>query len=275
MLISRYQEVFRKWQSTKKEWEELKEQKLKFEKELDYNQFQFNELEEAGFKENELEGLEAELKLLNDSEGIKAALSKTYYELKETETPIVQRLKILINQLRVYASHPQLPALIKRLESVQIELQDIAEETDRVNNQISHDPAKIEQMNERLALGYKLLKKHGAKTTNDLMEIQKKLEDKLQRIFDIDEKLRQRQEETTQLHAESKQIAGTISGARIEQIKPLEQQVNGLLAQVGMPNARLKIRSENNLDELNFFGADVIEFLFDANKTGNLWPFER
>ena len=275
VLINHYREAFRKWHSTKKEWEQLKEQKLKFEKELDYNQFQFSELEEAGFRESELEELDAELKLLNDSEGIKSALSKTYYELKETETPIVQRLKILINQLQVYTSHPQLPALINRLESVQIELQDIAEETDRVNNHISHDPAKIEQMNERLSLGYKLLKKHGAKTTNELLQIQMQLEDKLQRIFDIDDKLRQTQEQTAEFHGKAKQIAATISGARIKQIKPLEQRVNSLLAQVGMPNAILKIRLQNNLDELNFFGADVIDFLFDANKTGQFLPLRR
>ena len=275
VLMNDYQDGFRKWQSINKEWEELKEQKLRFEKELDYNQFQFNELQEAGFKENELEELETELKLLSDSAGIKAALSKTYYELKEADTPIVQRLKILVNQLHLYASYPQMPALIKRLGSMHIELQDIAEETDSINNHISHDPAKIEQMNERLSLGYKLLKKHGAKTTNELLEIQAMLGDKLQAIFNIDDKLRQAQEQTARLHVEVKQMGATISAGRIKQIKPLEQQVNGLLAQVGMPNARLKITVANNLDELNFFGADVIDFLFDANKTGQYLPLRK
>jgi DNA repair protein RecN (Recombination protein N) len=275
VLMNNYQELFRKWQSTTREWEDLKEQKLRFEKELDYNQFQFSELEEAGFKENELEELEIELKLLNDSEGIKAALSKGYYELKEADAPIVQRLKILVNQLQVYASHPHIPSLIKRLESAHIELLDIAEETERLNDHISHDPAKIAQMNERLSLGYKLLKKHGAKTTHDLLGIQTMLEDKLRAILDIDDKLRQAQEQTARLHAEARQMATTISAGRIKQIKPLQQQVNGLLAQVGMPNAELKIKVESNLDELSFFGADVIDFLFDANKTGQYLPLRK
>jgi DNA repair protein RecN (Recombination protein N) len=275
VLMNNYQEVFRQWQSTKKEWEELNEQKLRFEKEVDYNQFQFNELEEAGFKENELEQLETQLKLLNDSEGIKAALSKAYDELKETDTPIVQRLKILVNQLQVYASHPEMPPLINRLESVHIELQDIAEETDRVNNHVSHDPAKVEQINERLSLGYRLLKKHGAKTTNDLLVIQTTLGDKLQVIFNIDDQLKRAQEQTARLHTAATQMAAIISEGRIKQIKPLEQQVNGLLAQVGMQNAKLKVRVENDLDELNFFGADGIEFLFDANKTGQYLPLRK
>jgi len=274
-LMNNYQDVFRRWQSTKKEWEELNEQKLRFEKELDYNQFQFNELDEAGFKENELEELDRELKLLNDAEGIKDALSNAYYDLKESETPIVYRLKVLVNQLHVYSSHPNMPALIKRLESVHIELQDIAEETNSMNNHISYDPAKIEQMNERLSLGYKLLKKHGAKTTNDLLNIRAKLEEKLQAILSIDDRLRQAQARTAHLYAEVTQIAATISAGRMKQIKPLEQQVNGLLAQVGMPNARLKITVANNLDDLNFFGADVIDFLFDANKTSQFLPLRK
>jgi DNA repair protein RecN (Recombination protein N) len=274
-LVNNYQEIFRKWQTTKTEWEELKEQKLRFEKEFDYNQFQFDELQDAGFKENELEEVETELKLLSDSEGIKAALSRAYYELKEADSPLVQRLKILVNQLQAYASHPRMPALIKRLESVHIELQDIAEETDSLNNHINHDPTKIAQMNERLSLGYKLLKKHGAKTTNDLLEIQAKLEEKLQAILNIDDNLRQAQEQTARLHADARQMVATISAGRVKQIEPLEQKVNGLLNQVGMPNARLKIVMRSGLDELNFFGADTIEFLFDANKTGQYLPLRK
>ena len=87
-LLDEYQLLFRQWQQVKKEREELKAQKQQFDKEADYNQFQFKELEEAGFKENELEEIDAELKMLSNAEGIKGALSKVYFELKESETPL-------------------------------------------------------------------------------------------------------------------------------------------------------------------------------------------
>src|SRR5437762_209621 len=103
-LLNHYQRIFKSWQSSKKEREELKERKQQFERESDYNQFQFNELTEADFKEKEIEELDAELKLLSNSEGIKSALSKVYYDLKESETPLVQELKILYNQLQNYSS---------------------------------------------------------------------------------------------------------------------------------------------------------------------------
>ena len=273
-LLNNYQQIFKNWQIAKKEWKELKDQKQQFEKEFDYNQFQYSELEEAGFKENELEELDTELKLLNNSEGIKAALSKAYQDLKENDTPIVQQLKILVNQLQGYSSyHPDLPALMQRLQSTQIELQDIADETERISDHINYDPEKIEQINERLSLGYKLLKKHSVKTTNELLETQKQLQNKLQAVLNIDGQLQKKEEETEDLFKQVKQLALKISEGRRKQIKPLEEKVNSLLKQVGMSNARLKI--ENKIDELDFYGADVIEFLFDANKSGQFQPIRK
>lgn len=270
-VLNSYYDIFRQWQQAKKELEELKTQKQQFDKEADYNQFQFKELGEAGFKKNELEDIDAELQLLSNSEGIKAMLSKTYFELKENETPIVQQLKVLLNQLNIYSSyHPELPALLQRLQSTQIELQDIADDIDRISNHISYNPARIEQLNERLSLGYKLQKKHGVSSTNELLAIQKKLEEKLQAVLNIDEAIQQKEKEYKQLFNDAKSLAEKISAGRQKQIKPLEEKVNKLLAQVGMPNAKLKVEMKQT--DLNISGCDTIEFLFDANKSGMFQP---
>lgn len=265
-LLDAYQQNFKNMQATRKEWEELKEKKRQFEKEFDYNQFQYNELQEAGFKENELEELDAELRLLNNSEGIKSILSKVCHDLKEGESTVTQQLKILYNQLQAYSSyHPDLPDLLRRLQSSQIELQDIADETRRITNHINYDPGKIEQINERLSSGYKLFKKHGVKTTNELLLIQQQLSEKLQAVLNIDEQLRQKEIETGKFLSESKKQAAKISEGRMKQVKPLERNVNTLLARVGMPNARIRIEVSTHIEDLNFYGADAIEFLFDAN----------
>ncbi|NOT49757.1 MAG: DNA repair protein RecN [Chitinophagaceae bacterium] len=269
-----YQTIFRKWQQVKKETEELKNQKSLFDKEADYNRFQYQELEDAGFKENELEETDTELKLLNNSEGIKAALSKVYFELNENETPLVQQLKILINQLNAYSSlHAGLPDLLQRLQSAQVELQDIASEIDHISNQINYDPQKIEQLNDRLSIGYKLQKKHGVHSTNELLVIQKQLEEKLQAVLNIDEAIQQKEKEKDKLFADAMILARTISAGRNKQIKPLEDKVNTLLVQVGMPNAKLKVEIKSI--ELNHSGADAVEFLFDANRSGQFQPVRK
>ena len=273
-LVEEYQLQYRQWLQLRKETEELKAQQQQFEKEADYNRFQFTELEEAAFRENELEETEAELKLLNNSEGIKAALAKTYFDLRESETPVVQQLKILLNQLNAYSSyHPDLPALLQRLQSAQVELQDIADDIDRISNHINYDPVRIEQLNERLSLGYKLQKKHDVSSTAELLMIQKELEEKLQAVLNIEETIQQKEKETNHLLAEAKKTAEKITTGRNKQVKTLEDKVNILLVQVGMPNAKLKVLVQPA--DLSSSGADAIEFLFDANRSGQFQPVRK
>jgi DNA repair protein RecN (Recombination protein N) len=274
-IIGEYRIVYSEWKRIQQELDELKDQKHQFDKEADYNRFQFTELDEAGFRENELEETDAELKMLNNSEGIKSALSKVYFELKESESPLVSQLKGLSNQLQVYASfHPQLPELIKRLQSAQLELQDVAGDLNSISDHINFSPEKIEQLNDRLSLGYKLMKKHGVKTTNELLAIQNQLQEKLQAVLNIDDNIQQKEKQLSTTNKKALELANEISEERKKQVKPLEEKVNKLLAQVGMPNAKIKVEIKEE-DELNSYGKNSIEFLFDANRSKQFLPVRK
>ncbi len=280
-VLNEYQSLFKKWQLVTRDCEALKETKLQFDKEAGYNQFQYDELAEAAFHKNELEEMDAELKMLSNAEGIKGALGKVYFDLQESETPLIQQLKSLSNQLQGYAAyHAGIPALIKRLQSAQIEIQDIADEVDAVSSQVIYDPRKIEQLSERLSIGYKLQKKHGVSSTDELLFIQQQLEEKLQAVLNIDEAILQKEKEGRELYEKAAKLAKKISEARHKQTKPLEEKVNKLLKQVGMPNAKLKVQVKESA--LNFTGNDAIDFLFDANlpagdtgKSGQFQPIRK
>ena len=272
--LSSYRKVYQHWQTAGKTLAQLQEQKAAFHKELDYHQFLFNELGELGLKENELEDLDNELKLLSNAEGIKTTLTKVYFDLKESDQPIVQQLKQLVNQLHGFASfHPDLNTVIERLQSSQIELQDISEELDRINDSVHFDEKRIEWINQRLMDGYKLSKKHGVQSTHELLAVQNNLEEKLQAVLNMDETIMAKEKEVAALFSESNTLAETLSKARHKQAKPLEEKVNELLAQVGMPNARLKVELKNG--SLNVSGKDQIDFLFDANKSNRFEPIRK
>jgi DNA repair protein RecN (Recombination protein N) len=82
-----------------------------------------------------------------------------YFELKENEQPIVSTLKQLSNQLQTFAAyHADVKTIIDRIVSSQIELQDIADEVDRLNDSIGYDEKRIAIINDKMAAGYKLLK---------------------------------------------------------------------------------------------------------------------
>ena len=272
--VAAYQTVYQQWQTAGKELAQLQQQKAAFHKELDYHQFLFTELNELALKENELEDLDNELKLLSNAEGIKTTLTKVYFDLKESEQPVVQLLKQLVNQLQGYASfHPDLSNVIDRLQSSQIEIQDIAGEIDRINDAVNFDEKRIEWINQRLMDGYKMLKKHAVQNTSQLLEIQRELEQKLQAVLNMDETINTKEKQLATLFTEANELATRISKARHKEIKPLEEKVNKLLAQVGMPNARLK--PELREATLNAFGKDIIDFLFDANKSNRFEPIRK
>ena len=273
-LLNDYKKTFLQLSFLRKELIALIDQKTQFNKESDYNKFLFDELNDANFTDNELENAEAELKLLNNSEGIKSALSKVYADLKEGEQPVVQQLKISLNQLQNFSSyHANLPALLMRLQSAQIELQDIADEVEHINDNVNHDPQRIEEINQKISSGYKLLKKHGVKTTNELIELKNLLEEKLQAVLNIDETIASKEKQLNKLFHLANQKAGLISKNRKSKIKFLEEKVNALLIQVGMPNARLKVQLLEG--DLSVYGMDTIDFLFDANKSQRFEPIRK
>ena len=156
------------------------------------------------------------------------------------------------------------------MSSVQIELQDIAGEVESINDAVNYDPRRIGEINERLSAGYKLLKKHGLHTTAELLELQRQLEYKLQDSLQIDESIAAGEKEVGRLLQKARSLAAGLSAGRQAQTAGLEEKVNKLLKQVGMPNARLKVLVQPT--DLNPFGADTIEFLFDANKSNRYDP---
>jgi DNA repair protein RecN (Recombination protein N) len=273
-LLQEYYTSFFQYKKTKKELEDLQLQQTTANASFDYNKFLFDELEEAGLKENELEELDAELKLLSNAENIKQQLGSIYFELKESEQPLVQQLKVLNNKLHSLEQyHTSIEGLNKRLLSTQIELQDIADELETINDGVQCSAERIQIVNDRIAAGYKLLKKHGVNTTGELLAIKETLQQKLNDVLNISEAIQQKEKLTQQLLQQCEQVAAKISTNRNKTVKPFTEKVNGLLKQVGMPNAQIKI--EVNTIALNEFGSDVIEFLFDANKSNRFEPLRK
>ncbi len=274
-LLQQYQQVFHQYKKTKKELLELQAEQTAANAALDYNQFLFDELDEANFTANELEELDAELKLLSNAENVKQELAGICYQLKESEQPVVQQLKTLYSKLHALdAYHTGIAELAKRLQSTQLELADIADELEHINNSVNYSAERIQIVTDRISMGYKLQKKHGVTTTNELLVLKEELQQKLNEILNIGEAIQQKEKQTTELLKQCEQFANTVSDNRKKAIKPFTENVNTLLACVGMPNARFTAGALP-LNALSEFGIDRIEFLFDANKSNRFEPLRK
>lgn len=273
-LLSTYQDTYQSLLKERALLQELRQTKQRFDAEADYNRFQFQELEEVGFKLGELEELDKELKLLSHAEGIQTMLSRTTGILSSGEEPMLSQLKQVLNEISNYRELlPELPALEERLRSSYVELQDLSSELERLSDSVSVDPGRMEWISERLSTGYRLCKKHQVTTTDELLAVQAGLAEKLKAVLDMDQSIAAKEKLTNSLEKEAVAKSEQLSAGRKKQMAPLTKQVNELLKRVGMPSALLKVSLEKT--SLQQDGADNIEFLFDANQSGQFQPLRK
>jgi DNA repair protein RecN (Recombination protein N) len=272
--VEEYKLIYNKWVQAKAELADLLSKQSRAEAEAAYIQFQYQELEEASFRENEIEELEQEVKLLSNAESVQQFLARTTDTLSLGEDPLVSRLKTLLNEWNSFSSfHADFPALAERLRAAYVELQELSRDIERVADQVQLDPQRLEVVNTRLSLGYKLYKKHQVNTTAGLLTIQSNLATQLSGVEQVGQSIQIKQKLVEELEQKAISLAAILSKGRKKQVSFLESNVQQLLHRVGMPAAQLKV----NLlpGSLGAEGVDQIEFLFDANRSGQFNPLRK
>ncbi len=272
--VANYQEVFHNWKENEKQLSALIAQKEAFEKTESYNKHLLEELVELNLKENELEEIEKELKFLENAVQIKAQIDASVQQLESSDNPIVQQLKQIGNTLEsIVKWQPNFESVLTRLKAAQIELADIASELIIWQDKIDFDENKIINFQERLSQGYSLQKKHKVQTTNELLAIQSHLEKELEAVLNLEESIAQLTATVSIQSKEVSQLAATLTENRNKQVAPFTKNVNQLLHQVGMPNAKIKVTIETV--PYNQYGQDKIDILFDANNTNRFEPIRK
>jgi DNA repair protein RecN (Recombination protein N) len=272
--VEEYKLIYNKWVQAKAELADLLSKQSRAEAEAAYIQFQYQELEEASFRENEIEELEQEVKLLSNAESVQQFLARTTDTLSLGEDPLVSRLKTLLNEWNSFSSfHADFPALAEGLRAAYVELQELSRDIERVADQVQLDPQRLEVVNTRLSLGYKLYKKHQVNTTAGLLTIQSNLATQLSGVEQVGQSIQIKQKLVEELEQKAISLAAILSKGRKKQVSFLESNVQQLLHRVGMPAAQLKV----NLlpGSLGAEGVDQIEFLFDANRSGQFNPLRK
>ena len=273
-LLLQLKEKFTQLSQERKKLEVQQTEQAAAQKELDYNQFLFDELNELSLKENELEDLEAELKLLSNAENIKQEIAAVYFELKDSDSALVGQLKQIQQSLqKIKDLQKDLPGLYERLTSSAVELDDIANEIENVGTHINYDAERIQVVTDRMDAGYKLYKKHQVNSTHQLLIISSELEAKIVAVQDGSFQIEKLTKLCSALQKEAELLAKEISERRKKQIPILTSKVNTLLKQVGMPNARLAV--EITKANLSANGLDEIIFLFDANNSNRFEPLQK
>lgn len=266
-LLDDYKTKYREFKNIESELNNLLEQEKNAD--LDFFQFQLDELEEASLQEGEQETLETECKTLSHAEEIKANLSQAILSLNSGDSNLLSQLSEinnLISQLGTY--HPAIEELSERLNSSYIEIKDIAIELENMEEKTSHNPQRIEEINARLDMIYRLQQKHNLQTIEELLQLKNSLSKKLNGIVSLEDDIEKLKTKLAELSKKLSSLAKNISKNRVGAIPKIESEIRSLLGQMAMPNARLKIE-HTAIDDYGSAGIDKIRFLFMANKGGD------
>jgi len=265
-LLNDYRTKFKAYKKSTSRLQQLIAESDKAKADLDYFQFQFDELEKAALSADEQELLEQELYALNNAGEIKKNLLSAYYLMNEGEASALIQLREAGHHLSSLEKfNPEITELHQRLNSTIIELKDIAAEIDTLEQRTHTNEARVEEINTRLSVIYNLQKKHRVNTIADLLAIQDELSDKIQQAVFGDEVIEKLNNQLAADKKELEQLATNLSANRSNIIPQIEKQVLETLAEMGMANSALKIDTSNT-GELTKDGADHVRFLFSANK---------
>ena len=270
-LMKEYQENYSLLSIANRQLEELKESIERNRQQVDFLQFQRDELEQANLVLGEQEELEQQSETMSHAEEIKAALYDADNQLSSDQQGAVDAIRQTLHSLNsISRVLPAARELTERLESCHIELKDIADEVSRLLERTDFDPSELEHINNRLDRLYDLEKKYHAENVEELIAQRDNLKQQLSAIENSDEAVGELEAKCEKLKAKSQQLADELSKQRQKAAKEIEKQMQQRLVPLGMPHVRFAVRISKT--ELNKSGQDQVAFLFSANTSTPLQP---
>ncbi len=264
-VLRQYREMYKEFVLLQKNLEVLTTKSDKESADLDYWQFQFNQLNDAGLQENEQEELETLLEQLNHTEDIKSAFTEVRQLLDNESFSVIRNLKESRKRLENIKNYlPEVANLAERMQSSLIEIKDILDETGRLTEKIEHDPAKIEQVNNRLNLLYSLQQKHHLNSVKGLIDLKNLFDGKINQVTGYGEEIELLKNELKKNRLKLEEKARELSLVRKNSFAQIETAIVGDLQQLGMTKSKLEVVHEQ-LPDFTANGKDSVSFLFSAN----------
>ena len=272
--LESYRQTFSQYQDAKKSLEALKEEIERNRQNLDFLQFQCNELTQANLSAEEQEDLEQRSETMSHSEDIKSALYEADNVLSSEDSGAVDAVRTALMALRsIERVLPSAPELVQRIDSCYIELKDLSQEINNLLDSVDFDPAELDAINNRLDKLYDLEKKYQVDTIGELIDKHEELKRKLNDIETSDDVLKELQDKADLLMSQAKGIADKLTIRRKKAASLIEKEMQERLILLGMPNVRFNIQVRQ--ETLSQKGQDAIAFLFSANASTPLQPISQ
>ncbi len=259
-----YRHAVRKFKQERKSVEQAKDDE-------EFLRFQYKRLKDANLAKGELDELEHERELLVNMADVKTSLATVTGNLSEGDENIDQLLRQTIDESeRLGYLLEDADTLTERLRTLRVELLDIAETFSEYDRELTGDPERLDEVEERLNLLYDLMRRHKVETVDELISIRDDMKTRLQSIDLGDENLQALELAAKRAKKEALEIAAVISQSRHEEAERFAKILKDRALPLGMKNLQCEITVRDT--ELSSTGIDHVEFLFAFNKNQPLLP---
>ncbi len=264
-LIKSFQSTFDTFSGAKNHYESLLKLSRERSEDTDYKTFILQELQQAQLDDLDQEALEKELETLDNAEEIKLKLSQSVHLLDESEFSILQQLKEVSQALSTAGTFSeQIQELADRIESTSIELQDALNELQVNQDKIEYDPERALAIKERLDLLYRLQKKNGLQSVEELIQLRDRLDRNLSEISNLDEEIEKAKAVLAEAEKEMLDVGTKLSESRKLYALNLADEIEKIIKNIGIENGTIEIGVKTSPPTK--YGLDTIEMLFSANK---------
>jgi DNA repair protein RecN (Recombination protein N) len=267
--LSKYTIALSDYKKEFSELESLYELQSKSNETNDYNSFLLNELLEIKLDKLDQDALEEELEQLSNVDTIEQELSHANQLCSDEQVGVMSSLsslKSVFKNIADFAANYQ--SLFDRIESVQIEVADVFAEIETAQTVVEANPERLLVVTEILNKLQGLYQKHKVVSISELLEIQNELDEKVGMVANLDDTIAAK----NMLVEEKKSIlieyANKLHEKRVVAIPKLIKQLEKILNNLGMENAKFQIAVTQD-DSFLTNGNDILSFLFSANKGGN------
>ena len=275
--LAAYTCAYREWREKKKAYNEKQQASREYAQRLDMLHWQDKEISEANLKAGEDEALETEIRKLSHAEKIVGSIEESY-ELLEGGggsglgvLPALSQVKKDLEDISRFDD--ALANAQKMVEEAYISLQEASYELRDYGESVEFSPARLDQLQSRMDVIYRLCKKYGA-TLSDVLAHQEKVERELSEIENYDEDIAALEKEIAALEKELGKKAAALTELRRAAAKDLSSAIEEQLFALGMPKAQLAIRVEPAAD-YGPRGRDEGAMFFSANPGEAEKPLQR
>lgn len=269
-----YFSAFSNWQVSVSSLRDLESASSKGSQEMDFIQFQFDELSKAQLKEGEFESLDTAVQKLQNAEQIQEKLAILAEALSVSEVSALQQSRIALQQATSLSKWGENFADWKtRIESIWIELKDLGAEVEGEADDFIYDPLELEQKQKRLDSLNRLLQKYQATHVSELIELVASLDVRLSQYSSMDTVLAEAKARVNADFKLASEAALALSSSRSSVVEAISSALVISLQSLGIPNANLAW--DHQQKELSSNGSDKIQLLFSANKGLAPKPFKQ